>query len=115
MSKLLRIPVDYYNNILTLLNIINYGPVLSAFDYRGRTHTCAYIITNALEHSTLVPTSEQADSLFNLLETLIKSEPNQPDNVSDSEDFAEEQTLIARLINLMKNDNPDQQYLVTFF
>lgn len=106
--------MDFYNNILTLLQIANYGPVLSAFDYRGRTHSCAYIISNALERSTLIETPEQVDSLLSLLETLVQNQPNQqlPDNASDTEDFAEEQTLIARLINLMKNDNPDQQYLV---
>ncbi len=61
--KLLRIPVDHYNNVLRLLELKHYTTVLSSLDYRGRTQACSYVITNALEHNTAIM-SQQAVSSF---------------------------------------------------
>lgn len=118
LTKLLRIPVDQYNDVLALLKITHLGPVLSYLDYRGRTQACAYIVTNALEHSTLIPTPEQTDALMSLLEALIRDQPDQPDDIhvtgggGAGDDFVEEQTLIARLVNLLKSENLDTQFKV---
>lgn len=43
LAKLLRIPVDHYNNVLTLLQLTSYGELIRALDYRGRAQACAYV------------------------------------------------------------------------
>lgn len=35
LTRLMRIPVDFYNNILTVLKLENYRPLLEHFDYLG--------------------------------------------------------------------------------
>lgn len=50
--------------------------------------------------------------MLNLLNALILDQPDQPDDLATNEDFAEEQTLVARLINLMQAETADQQFLV---
>jgi len=92
--------------------------VLSYLDYRGRTQACAYVVTNALEHGTLVPTPEQTDALMSLLDPLVHDQEDQPDDLhmpgggGAGDDFVEEQTLIARLVNLLKSENLDTQFKI---
>jgi vacuolar protein sorting-associated protein 35 len=62
----MRIPVDNYNNLLTVLQLQHYGPLLDLFDYHGRKSLAAYLVTNALDNETLVPTQEQVRNWSNL-------------------------------------------------
>lgn len=59
LTKLMKIPVDNYNNLLTVLQLQHYAPLLDTFDYHGRKNLAAYIVTNALDNETLIPTQEQ--------------------------------------------------------
>lgn len=112
LTKLMKIPVDNYNNLLTVLQLQHYGPLLEAFDYHGRKNLAAYIVTNALDNETLVPTQEQVDAVLTMLSSLIQDQSDQPSAEEDPEDFAEEQGLLGRFIHLLRSDIPDQQYLI---
>ncbi|GFG38277.1 hypothetical protein Cfor_01909 [Coptotermes formosanus] len=112
LTKLMKIPVDNYNNLLTVLQLQHYGPLLDAFDYHGRKNLAAYIVTNALDNETLVPTQEQVDTILTMLSSLIQDQSDQPSAEEDPEDFAEEQGLLGRFIHLLRSDIPDQQYLI---
>lgn len=35
LTRLMKIPVEFYNNILTVLKLENYRPLLEHFDYLG--------------------------------------------------------------------------------
>jgi len=63
LTKLMKIPVDNYNNLLTVLELQHYAPLLDTFDYHGRKNLAAYIVTNALDNETLIPTQEQVRNL----------------------------------------------------
>lgn len=63
LTKLMKIPVDNYNNLLTVLQLQHYAPLLDTFDYHGRKNLAAYIVTNALDNETLIPTQEQVRGL----------------------------------------------------
>jgi vacuolar protein sorting-associated protein 35 len=106
--------VDNYNNVLTVLKLEHYGPLLRYFDYRGHKAIAAYIVNNALDNETLVPTQQQVESTLALLAPLVEdqAEDQSPDSPADMEDFAEEQELIGRFINLLSADTPDEQYLI---
>ena len=55
----MKIPVDSYNNILTVLELQHFGPLFEYFDYQSRKVMSCYIISNALENETCIPTQEQ--------------------------------------------------------
>ncbi|KRY49771.1 Vacuolar protein sorting-associated protein 35 [Trichinella britovi] len=110
LIKLLRLPVDFYNNAMRLLLLKNYPLVLSLLDHRGRIKCSCQIVYSMLEQRTFVKTAEQAEMLLNLLQTLIKDEPDQPKNYEITEEFVEEQILISRLIHLFSADSLDVQY-----
>ena len=61
--KLMKIPVDSYNDVLVLLKLDHFGPLFEYFDYHARKAMSLYILTNALENDTAVPTQEQVSHL----------------------------------------------------
>ena len=64
--RLLKIPVDAYNNVLTILKLKHFAPLFSYFDYATRKEMAMYVIHNALENETLIPSQEEV-CLFRLL------------------------------------------------
>lgn len=57
--RLMKIPVDSYNNILTVLELSHFGPIFDYFDYQSRKLMCSYLINNVLENETCIPTQDQ--------------------------------------------------------
>lgn len=57
--KLMKIPVDSYNDILVLLKLGHFGPLFEYFDYHARKAMSLYIVNNALDTDVNVPTQEQ--------------------------------------------------------
>lgn len=55
----MKIPVDSYNNILTVLELSHFGPIFDYFDYQSRKLMCSYLINNVLENDTRIPTQDQ--------------------------------------------------------
>ncbi|CAG2057546.1 unnamed protein product [Timema podura] len=82
------------------------------FDYHGRKSLAAYLVSNALESETLIPTPEQVDTVLTMVSTLVQDQSDQPSVEEDPEDFAEEQGLLGRFIHHLKSEVPDQQYLI---
>ncbi|XP_014606051.1 PREDICTED: vacuolar protein sorting-associated protein 35 isoform X4 [Polistes canadensis] len=112
LVRLMKIPVDNYKNILTVLKLEHYAPLLEYFDYEGRKLLAIYIITNILENETLIPTQEQVDTVLSMVAPLVQDQSDQPSIEEDPEDFAEEQGLLGRLIHHFKSDTADQQYMI---
>ncbi|XP_015604558.1 vacuolar protein sorting-associated protein 35 isoform X2 [Cephus cinctus] len=117
LSRLMKIPVDNYKNILTVLKLKHFAPLLEYFDYEGRKLLAVYVITNILENETLIPTQEQVEAVLLMVSPLVQDQPDQPSISSmvepeDPEDFAEEQGLLGRLIHHFKSDTADQQYMI---
>ena len=96
LLKLLKIPIDNYNNIITLLKLDNYGNLLDFLDYDGRKGMAIYLINNALDNETQIDTHEQTDFMLGLLSALIQDQADQPSEQTDPDDFAEEQSLLGR-------------------
>lgn len=96
LLKLLKIPVDNYDNVLTLLKLENYGNLLDFMDYEGRKTMGIYLINNALENETFIGSHEQTDFMLGLISSLIQDQADQPSEPPDLEDFAEEQSLLGR-------------------
>ncbi|XP_064107288.1 vacuolar protein sorting-associated protein 35-like isoform X2 [Macrobrachium nipponense] len=112
LSRLLRLPADNYNNLLTVLQLQYYTPLLGLLDYSGRKILSTYLVTNAVENETEIPTQEQVDAVLSMIASLICDQSDQPLVEPDPEDLAEEQGLLARFLHLFKSTNSDQQYLI---
>ncbi|XP_065675413.1 vacuolar protein sorting-associated protein 35 isoform X2 [Hydra vulgaris] len=112
LMRLLKIPVDAYNNVLTILKLKHFAPLFGYFHYATRKEMAMYVINNALDNETYIPSMEEVDSVLQLAAPLIMDQDDQPAEPEDPEDFAEEQGLMGRLVTLLYSDNPDQQYLI---
>ncbi|XP_028931294.1 vacuolar protein sorting-associated protein 35 [Ornithorhynchus anatinus] len=112
LTRLLKIPVDTYNNILTVLKLKHFHPLFEYFDYESRKSMSCYVLSNVLDYNTEIVSQDQVDAIMNLVSTLIQDQPDQPAEDPDPEDFADEQSLVGRFIHLLRSDDPDQQYLI---
>jgi len=110
--KLLKMPVDVYDDVLTLLKLEHYGNLLDFMDYEGRKTIALYVINNALENETKIGNAESADTLLGLISSLVQDQADQPATPQDPEDFADEQSLLGRFLHLLQSDDPDEQYII---
>ena len=112
LLKLLKIPLDHYNNLLTVLKLQHYAGLMQHLDYSGRKMLSIYILNNALESETVIPVHEQVEQALGLVSTLVTDQSDQPTGDVDLEELAEEQSLLARLVHQFSSHVPDQQYLI---
>lgn len=78
LMRLLRIPVDIYNNVLTILKLKHFAPLFDYFDYATRKEMAMYVINNALDNETFIPSQEEVDSVLQLAAPLIMDQDDQP-------------------------------------
>lgn len=69
LCRLMKLPVDYFNNILTILELKHYASVMECFDYTGRKTLALYLVNNVLNTNTFIPTQE-------LVRFFVDIEPN---------------------------------------
>uniref|UniRef100_A0A915P651 Vacuolar protein sorting-associated protein 35 n=1 Tax=Meloidogyne floridensis TaxID=298350 RepID=A0A915P651_9BILA len=131
LTKLLKLPIENYNNIIELLALESYSNILQLLDICGQRKIAAFIIENALENNTLIECEEHLDKLFTLIECLLIDTPttNNDDiiqqktsllklnggqnnndeinncNLNEQKDFEEQQILVARLIHLIQSEH----------
>ena len=114
LVKLLKIPIDLYKNVLVLLKLKHYSILCDHLDHSGRKVICQYVVNSALEHETTVETAAEVEQLLQLISPLVVDAGDKPaDYEQDSEDFVDEQTLVASLIHLMRSDDLDEQFAVS--
>ncbi|VDN02550.1 unnamed protein product [Thelazia callipaeda] len=112
IMKFLRIPVDQYNDIDKLIQLKHYRDVMELMDYRGRTHAAAYVLQNMIENDALLTTVEAVEKLLDLIEPLLVDQEDQPDAIETNDDFIDEQTLVARFVNLIRAPTTNQQFTI---
>eukprot|EP00094_Tigriopus_californicus_P003870 TCALIF_03725-PA protein Name:"Similar to Vps35 Vacuolar protein sorting-associated protein 35 (Mus musculus)" AED:0.12 eAED:0.12 QI:124/0.92/0.85/1/0.92/0.92/14/130/936 len=114
MEKLLKIPIVNFNDILTVLRLANFTPLLNMFDFEGRKSMSSFIVDNVIENETTIATSEMADTILTMLAPLVSDQEDGPkvEDWDDPEEFLEEQSLMGRLVHLLVSNDPDQQYLI---
>jgi len=78
LMRLLKIPVDNYNNVLTILKLKHFAPLFDYFDFGTRKGMAMYVITNALENDTFIPSQEEVDSILQLAAPLVMDQDDQP-------------------------------------
>ncbi len=63
LTRLLKIPVDTYNNILTVLQLKHFPPLFEYFDYESRKSMSCYVLSNTLDYNTTIVEQEQVGFL----------------------------------------------------
>ncbi|XP_048484184.1 vacuolar protein sorting-associated protein 35 [Plutella xylostella] len=111
LMKILLLPANHYEDILTLIKLKRYSPLIAHLDCSGRSSLAAAIAQRVLDTGTYIDTPQDVEAVLGMLDVLVKDQPDQPAEV-DPDDFMEEQGLLARLIHHFKSDSPDQQYLI---
>ena len=116
LEKLLKIPIDSYNDIMIVLGLQHYIPLLNCYDFSGRKEMSKYLINNVIDNSTLIPTPEKAETILTIVGPLVCDQKDGPTaeqaSQEDREDWEEEQSLMGRLVHLLCSEDLDQQYLI---
>ena len=79
---MLKIPVDTYSNVLTLLKLEYFAPLFEYLDYTGRKNLSLHVVNSALDNGNQVLLSEQAEIILGMVAPLIKDQTDQPEEVS---------------------------------
>lgn len=112
LQKLLKIPLDNYNSILEILKLKHYAGLMQHLDYNGRKSLSIYILNNALENETVIPTPDETEQALTLLGTLVSEKSENTAGEIDMEELAEEQCLLARFVHQLRSNVADEQYLI---
>ncbi|KAL8134817.1 vacuolar protein sorting-associated protein 35A-like [Apium graveolens] len=104
---LLSAPLEKYNDIDIALKLTNYPRVLEFLDQGTNRVMANVIVQTIMKNKTCISTADKVEALFELIKGLIKDLDGNLDEVDD-EDFNEEQNAVARLIQMLYNDDPKE-------
>ncbi|XP_057544698.1 vacuolar protein sorting-associated protein 35A-like [Amaranthus tricolor] len=108
---LLSAPLDKYNDVITALKLSNYPCVMEYLDYETNKVMAKIIIQSIMKNETHICTGDKVEALFELIKGLIEgTNGTVPDE--DEEDFKEEQNAVARLIQMLHNDDPEEMFKI---
>ncbi|KAL6993412.1 Vacuolar protein sorting-associated protein 35A [Sarracenia purpurea var. burkii] len=105
---LLSAPLERYNDIETALKLSNYPRAMEHLDDKTNKVMAGVIIESIMKNRTLISTAEMVEALFELIKGLIKDLDVDLHDELDEEDFKEEQNSVARLIQMLYNDDPEE-------
>ncbi|KAK3022975.1 hypothetical protein RJ639_046679, partial [Escallonia herrerae] len=105
---LLSAPLEKYNDIETVLKLSNYPRFMEYLDDGTNKVMANVIIQSILKNKTCISTADKVEALFELIKGLIKDLDENLDDEFDEEDFNEEQSSVARLIQMLYNDDPEE-------
>ncbi|KAL4351896.1 hypothetical protein GQ457_06G035970 [Hibiscus cannabinus] len=109
---LLSAPLDKYNDIVTALKLSNYPRVLEYLDTETNKVMSTVIIQSIMKNKTRISTADRVEALFELIKGLIKELDGAVLDEVDEDDFKEEQNSVARLIQLLHNDDPEEMFKI---
>ncbi|RDX90331.1 Vacuolar protein sorting-associated protein 35A [Mucuna pruriens] len=109
---LLSAPLEKYNDIMTALKLSNYPRVMEYLDIPTTKVMATVIIQSIMKNGTHISTSEKVEALFELIKGLIKDSDGIPNDELDEDDFKEEQNSVARLIQMLYNDDAEEMFKI---
>ncbi|KAL6582696.1 Vacuolar protein sorting-associated protein 35A [Orobanche minor] len=111
---LLSAPLEKYKDIDIALKLSNYPCVMEYLNDGTKKEVASVIIQNIMKNKTCISTCEKVDALFGLIKGLIRELDEDLRDELD-EDFKEEQNSVARLIQMLQSDDPQEMMKVGAF
>lgn len=59
LMALMKLPIDNYNDLLLVMKLKHFPEIIEYFDYTGRKTIAIYLLQNAVQCRTMIPTVEQ--------------------------------------------------------
>ncbi|CAK8569717.1 unnamed protein product [Lathyrus sativus] len=109
---LLSAPLDKYNDVVTALTLSNYPHVMDHLDNVTNKVMALVIIQSIMKNNTYISTADKVEVLFELIKGLIMDLDGTSEDEIDEEDFSEEQNSVARLINMLHNNDPEEMFKI---
>ncbi|KAK3413778.1 hypothetical protein EUGRSUZ_I02329 [Eucalyptus grandis] len=109
---LLSAPLEKYNNVVTALKLSNYPCVMEYLDNETNKVMATVIIQNIMKNNTHISTADKVEALFELIKGLIKDLDETLHDEVDEDDFKEEQCSVARLIQMLHNEDPEEMFKI---
>ncbi|KAJ6305110.1 hypothetical protein OIU78_020618 [Salix suchowensis] len=108
---LLSAPLEKYNDIVTALKLSNYPRVMEYLDLETNKIMATVIIQSIMKNNTHISTADKVEALFELMTGLIKDLDGAEEEV-DEDDFKDEQNSVARLIQMLYNDDQEEMFQI---
>jgi len=119
IEELLSIPLS--SLALQVLDLKQYAELLTYLPYENRRQVATILLRSTLHSNGKLDTVDKLDKLLSSITPLIKDEEKDGDvgaPASDAgagdpaadADFVDEQTLVARVVHMMKSDDTDVQF-----
>ncbi len=114
LERLLKIPVEALNDMIAVLALKNFRPLLDTFDFEGRRAMARFLAENVVDNDTAVDTPERVEEVLAVCAPLLCDQEDGPpaDKWDDPEEFAEEQGLVGRLVHQLRSEDPDVHFLI---
>lgn len=55
----MKLPIDNYNDLLLVMKLKHFPEIIEYFDYTGRKTIAIYLLQNAVQCRTMIPSVEQ--------------------------------------------------------
>lgn len=111
LVRVLVVPLDVL--ILDSLKLKNFAGLLSFLPFKYRKKVASKLLKSVLNHASRVETRRVLDPLLVFISPLVSDEKDAPTpegTKEEEEQFEKEQTMVASLVTLIQNDNPQIQY-----
>lgn len=59
LMALMKLPIDNYNDLLLVMKLKHFPEIIEYFDYTGRKTIAIYLLQNAVQCRTMIPSVEQ--------------------------------------------------------
>lgn len=105
---LLSAPLEKYKDVEMALKLSNYPRVMEYLSAGTNKEMANIILRNIMNNKTCISTAEKVDALFELIKGLVRDFDANFHDELDEDDFKEEQNSVARLIQLLYNDDPEE-------
>eukprot|EP01129_Flabellula_baltica_P010004 TRINITY_DN4176_c0_g1_i2.p1 TRINITY_DN4176_c0_g1~~TRINITY_DN4176_c0_g1_i2.p1 ORF type:complete len:628 (+),score=101.58 TRINITY_DN4176_c0_g1_i2:69-1886(+) len=101
--SLLKVPLEHYENISSVLELSSYPIVFTLLPHKIRKKVAREIGHSALVNNSLVTSIEHVDSLLQLLSPLYIGESGE--SMIDDDEFDGELSIVASVISLFSNED----------
>jgi vacuolar protein sorting-associated protein 35 len=117
IEELLSIPLS--SLALQVLELKQYAELLTYLPYENRRQVATILVRSTLFSNGKLDTLDKLDKLLSSITPLIKDEEKDGEppasdagagGASDEAEFVDEQTLVARVIHMIKSDDTDIQF-----